>query len=151
MLSPTATENMLNDTLKFDVDHLLFKGRLLADFQIEATSRNRELVQRVEAYFSKWMNQIEVAMIEGKQITEQPADVGPRHELQHWRWILTRYSSAAEFIDGKAFKNHLECLVLSRSKLVKVPTNVSFNSFPACKFGFPFRNGVRFTRNWSCC
>lgn len=115
----SATEKMLNGKLIFEVDNNLFKGRLLADFQIKTTASNRELVRLVEQYFSKWMAQIELVLNEGRQITEQPDDVGPRHELQHWRHILAKYTSAAEFVESKAFKHHLECLTLSRCKLVK--------------------------------
>lgn len=109
-----------DDMLVFDVDHNLYKGRLLADFQIEASSHIREVVYQVEEYFTKWMNQIQMALIQGRLITAQPANVGPRHELEHWRRILAKYTLAIEFIAGRAFTNHLQCLVLSRSKLVKV-------------------------------
>lgn len=111
---------MLTETIHFDIHHELFKGRLLADFQIEASARNREIVYQVEEYFTKWISQVELALIQGRQITEQPADVGLRHELEHWRRILSKYTSAREFVDGKAFRNHYQCLVQSRSKLVKV-------------------------------
>lgn len=110
---------MLNEKVIFEVDNNLYKGRLLVDFQIKATASNRDLVQLVEKHFSRWMDQIHLVLNEGRQISEQPDDVGPRHELEHWRWILAKYTSSMEFVESKAFKHHLECLILSRCKLVK--------------------------------
>lgn len=88
--------------------------------QIEESARNRDIVSQTEESFAKWMSEIQLALIQGQQITEQPADVGPRYEVEHWRSMLSKYTAALEFVNTKTFENHLECLTLSRSKLAKV-------------------------------
>lgn len=56
----------------------------------------------------------------GNQIRRDPHDVGPLHELQYWRSVLAKYTSIVEFVASRPFCNYLTCLILSRSKIVKV-------------------------------
>lgn len=126
----------------------LYKGRLLVKHQIEESARNKEIVCQTEGYFAKWMSEIQLALIQGQQITEQPADVGPRHELEHWRAMLSKYTAALEFVNTKMFENHLECLTLSRSKLSKVSKLVKKKKrSDDLQIVTISRNGVPFTIN----
>jgi len=110
--------DLTNRTL-FDVNHQLYKGFLLVKFQIETTATKREKVYEVENSFRHWMKQIETVIIQGQQIRRDPPDVGPLNELEYWRSMLTHYTSIVEFVLSKPFNNHLQCLILSHSKLVK--------------------------------
>lgn len=87
--------------------------------QITETSRNRNLVYEVEKSFLRWMRQIETIITQGQQIQRNPPDVGPINELEYWQSVLTRYTSIVEFVSSKPFLNHLECLVQSKSKIVR--------------------------------
>lgn len=142
-----ATDNFLSEILTFDVNNELYKGRLLVKHQIEESARNKEIVCQTEDYFAKWLCQIQLALIEGQQITEQPADVGPRQELEHWRRMLSKYTAALEFIDTKPFENHLQCLTLSRSKVAKVNKLENSKLYNSIFNSVNFRSGVLFTIN----
>lgn len=83
-------------------------------------AHEKEIVGQTEEYFNNWIKQVELTLVQGKQIRKDNSDAGPRDELQHWREVLSKYSATLEFIENKAFINHPECLTLSRSKLVKV-------------------------------
>lgn len=124
-------ESILKQIVEFKVDHDLFKGHLLAPFQIEETALKRELVMKVEQIFIKWMRQIKMILVIGNQIRRDRDDAGPLNELEYWRQNLASFTSASEFVATKVFKNHLECLSLSRSKLVAVNR---------CIFRFTFSN-----------
>lgn len=113
-------ESILKQIVEFDVDHDLFKGHLLASFQIEETALNRDLVMKVEQSFTKWMRQIKMILVIGDQVRRDKDDAGPLNELEYWRQNLSAYTSASEFVATQAFQNHLQCLRLSRSKLVAV-------------------------------
>lgn len=113
-------ESILKQIVEFEIDNDLFKGRLLAPFQIAETAIKRELVTKVEQIFIKWMRQIKMILVVGNQVRRDRYDVGPLNELEYWRQNLASYSSASEFVATKAFQNHLQCLRLSRSKLVVV-------------------------------
>lgn len=104
-------------TVKFDVDHNLFKGFLLAPHQIEETSKNRERVARVETAFG-WLKQIKVVISHGNQLASFGPEAGPLAELEHWRHMLTKFKNVLEFTNSQAFQNYLRCLKLSRSKLL---------------------------------
>lgn len=102
------------------MDNNLYKGHLLVSHQIDETSRKRNKVYEVERIFRHWMRQIQTVLTQGNQIRRDPYDVGPMQELQYWQEMLTRYTSITEFVSEKPFQNHLMCLIMSRSKLVKV-------------------------------
>lgn len=118
-------ESILKQIVEFEVDHDLFKGHLLAPFQIEETALKRELVIKVETIFIKWMRQIKMILVIGQQVRRDRDDAGPLNELEYWRQNLASYTSASEFVATKAFQHHLQCLRLSRSKLVVVSLRVS--------------------------
>lgn len=101
------------------MDHNLYKGFLLTAPQVEETSRDREKVYMAERAFAWWMRQIQFALTQGDQIRRDPYDVGPLHELEYWRSMLTKYTSIAEFIESRPFVGYYTCLKLSRSKLLK--------------------------------
>lgn len=113
-------ECILKQIVVFEVDHNLFKGYLLVPHQIGETALKRELVVQVERVFIKWMRQIKVILVIGHQVCRDKDDAGPMIELEYWRQNFALYSSVSQFIASKAFQNHLECLRLSRSKLVAV-------------------------------
>ncbi|XP_037951167.1 dynein heavy chain 8, axonemal [Teleopsis dalmanni] len=115
-----SSERTVSTRVRFDVNHDLFKGRLLVRFQILNTSKDMERVRTVEKYFSQWMKQIQAILTEGQQILRDTPDVGPLQMLVNWRRMLARYTSITEFVASKAFVNHKMCLTLSRaSKLLK--------------------------------
>lgn len=93
---------------------------MLAPYQIIQSSRDPEKVAKVERSFRRWKRQVESILTQGKQIRRDPPDVGPLNELEHWRQMLSRYTSVVEFVKSKPFLSHLQCLTLSRSKMVKV-------------------------------
>lgn len=119
--SPSSDlEFILKQIVEFEIDHDLFKGHLLAPFQIEETALKKELVVKVEKIFIKWMRQIKMILVIGHQVRRDRDDAGPLNELEYWRQNLASYTSASEFVATKAFQNHLHCLRLSRCKLVAV-------------------------------
>lgn len=112
---------IVSSRVNFDVSHDLFKGFLLARWQIEASSKIVSRVRLVERYFEKWLRQIQGILVEGKQIQRDPPDVGPLHMLVNWRQMLAKLTSITEFVTSRAFNNHKDCLTLSRSsKLLNV-------------------------------
>jgi dynein heavy chain len=116
-----STDNdLMNSMVTFDVDHDLYKGHLLAPHQIEATAKKPEKVVDVERFFNIWMKRIENAMVQGHQIRQNTEETGPANELEYWRSMMTKYNNIVDFTNSKPFINHLTCLKLSRSKLVKV-------------------------------
>ncbi|XP_062548437.1 dynein axonemal heavy chain 8 [Armigeres subalbatus] len=114
-----STEKDISERIMFEVDHNLYKGFLLTAVQVEETSRSREKVYVAERAFAWWMRQIQFALTQGDQIRRDPYDVGPLHELEYWRSMLTKYTSIAEFIESRPFIGYYTCLKLSRSKLLK--------------------------------
>ncbi|XP_013102946.2 dynein axonemal heavy chain 8 [Stomoxys calcitrans] len=110
----------VSSRVNFEVSHELFKGFLLAKFQIETSSKDVRRVQVVEKYFNRWMRQIQGVLVESQQIQKDPPDVGPLQMLIFWRHLLARLTSIKEFVSSQAFQNHKTCLTLSRStKLLK--------------------------------
>lgn len=65
LLCCIGTDNTLTNIIKFEVNHNLYKGRLLVPHQITETSRNRNLVYEVESYFQRWMRQIQTVITQG--------------------------------------------------------------------------------------
>ncbi|EDS37982.1 ciliary dynein heavy chain 5 [Culex quinquefasciatus] len=114
-----STEKDISERIMFEVDHELYKGFLLTKVQVEETVRDREKVYAAERAFARWMRKIEYALTQGNQIRRDPYDVGPLHELEYWRSMLTKYTSIAEFIESQPFLRYQYCLKLSRSKLMK--------------------------------
>ena len=60
---------------------MLFKGHLLAQHQIEETSRKRDKVAEVEVAFNQWMKQIKVVVSQGQQLPKDNFDSGPLRGL----------------------------------------------------------------------
>lgn len=118
----STTNDIVTSSIKFEVDHQLFKGFLLVAHQIEATSKRRDKVAEVENYFYQWMKQIKTVVVRGHQIVHETPESGPLAELEHWRSMLTMFNNVVEFTDTQSFQNHMKCLKLSRSKLIKVGT-----------------------------
>lgn len=116
----------MQDIITFEVNDMLYKGKLLVPFQIDETSQNRQLVGLAEKYFNGWMRQIRTAIFKGKEIRHDPPTVGPRNELEFWRYTLSLHTSIAEFTATKPFLNHLECMKLSHSKLAYVSKRIIF-------------------------
>jgi dynein heavy chain, axonemal len=116
-MTGTKDDIVLN-FINFEVDNNLFKGFLLAQHQIEETSKNREKVAQVEKSFIVWMKQINTVIVQGGRITRENSDDGPLTELEHWRRMLSLFNYVVEFTDSRAFQSYLKCLKLSRSKLV---------------------------------
>lgn len=106
--------------IKFEVNHDLYKGFLVTDFQVVQTSKNRTKVYLVEKEMSRWLTQIKVVISRGHQLTQDTNRSGPMKELEHWRSMLAIFSHVSSFIDSKEFKNYYRCLKLSRSKLIAV-------------------------------
>lgn len=98
-------------------------------FQIEETAFKRELVLKVEKSVIRWMRQIKMILVVGHQVRRDKDDAGPLNELEYWRQNLASYTSASEFVATKAFQHHLQCLKLSRSKLVAVNCNRKYFVF----------------------
>lgn len=109
----------IQNRVYFQVSHGLFKGHLLVMYQIKETSKNRELTEAVERIFLHWMRKVQTVLTQGHQIRRDPNNVGPLHELEYWRSLLTRYTSVVEFVSSKEFLHHFICLKMSKSKLVK--------------------------------
>lgn len=97
----------------------MYKGHLLVAYQITESSRKRDKVYAIETILCRWMRQIKTVITQGHQIRRDHYNSGPINELNYWQEMLTRYSSITEFVTDKPFQNHLQCLILSRSKLVK--------------------------------
>ncbi|XP_055595824.1 dynein axonemal heavy chain 8 [Uranotaenia lowii] len=114
-----STEKDISGRIMFEVDHDLYKGHLLAPVQVEESARIPERVYAAERAFARWMRQVQFALTQGNQIRRDPYNVGPLHELEYWRSMLTKYTSIAEFIDSRPFQSYYMCLKLSRSKLLK--------------------------------
>ena len=112
--------DLLNSTVKFEVNNDLFKGFLLAPHQIKATSKMRDKVAEVEKTFIIWLHQMQSALCQGNQIRRDPSHVGPAKELEYWRSMYTKYTNILEFTASRPFKSYFLCLKLSKSKLLKV-------------------------------
>lgn len=63
--------------VQFNVDNALFKGHLLVQHQIEATSKKRDKVAEVEKQVILWYKQINLILAEGKQVNKEVPDDGP--------------------------------------------------------------------------
>lgn len=113
--------------LNFEVSHELFKGFLLAPYQIEETSKRRDKVMEIEKAFYVWMKQISIVVGEGNQIVKDGPNAGPLTELEYWRRMLTKFSNVVEFTSSRPFKSYVKCLELSRSKLIEVIALIIFN------------------------
>lgn len=114
-----TTDEDSNGCDHFEVDHMLYKGFLLVPHQIQESAMNPAKVAEIEIHFSRWLQQMEIALTQGNQIRRHTIDDGPLKELNHWRHWLIRYAKIVEFVATRAFQSHLKCMTLSRSKLVK--------------------------------
>lgn len=101
-----SSDAIVSSRVNFDVSHGLFKGFLLARWQIDASSKIVSRVRLVERYFEKLLRQIQGVLVEGKQIQRDPPDVGPLHMLVNWRQMLAKLTSITEFVTSRAFNNH---------------------------------------------
>lgn len=63
-----STKDDLESTINFEVNHVLFKGFLLAPHQIKATSMMKDKVAEVEKGFLIWIHQMQEAATQGKLI-----------------------------------------------------------------------------------
>lgn len=115
-----GTDDTLKNITEFSVSHNLYKGFLLAPHQIKESSQNRYRVYDIEIIFKRWLRKIQIVLTQGQQIRRDTIDVGPLNELEYWHQMLLRYASIYEFVSDKPFQNHLTCLILAKSKLVKV-------------------------------
>lgn len=68
--------------INFEVKHELFKGFLLSEHQIIASSKRPDKVAEVEQAFGTWMRKIESALVQGNQLPEDTPDIGPVKELE---------------------------------------------------------------------
>ncbi|KFB36573.1 AGAP007675-PA-like protein [Anopheles sinensis] len=115
-----STAKDITQRIVFDYDPDLYKGFLLTSVQVQETARDREKVAHIEHTFHRWLEQMQFALTQGDQIEQASHNVGPLVELEYWRTVLTRYTSISEFTETKVFRQFLQCLKISRSKLVKV-------------------------------
>lgn len=65
-------------------------------------------------------------LVEAEQIRREKDDVGPMAELEYWRKWLTKFTSVVEFIKTEKLKMCLQCLRLSRSKIIPVRNWIFF-------------------------
>lgn len=119
--SPATRDDILSTfEIKFEVNHDLYKGFLLTNFQVVQSSKNRDKVRMVEREMSRWLNLMKIMISRGHQLTQDTNESGPLKELEHWRSMLAMFSHVSSFISSKEFNNFYRCLKLSRSKLISV-------------------------------
>jgi dynein heavy chain len=59
-------------------------------------------------------------LVESQQLRRETEIIGPSAELAYWRKILTRFSSLNEEIKLPQVQAHLNYLLISKSKILKV-------------------------------
>lgn len=56
------------------------------------SANNSELVERLEAVVSVWINQIKQVLTESEQMRKEADDVGPSAELEHWKRRMVTFN-----------------------------------------------------------
>jgi dynein heavy chain len=127
--------------VNFEVNHDLYKGFLLAPHQIEETAGHPERMLQVEREFLGWIRLIYEADNQGDILRKDTA-TGPNTEIEFWVLMIAKYGSVIQFYESKPFRNYLECLTLSRSKVVPVRW-AFYADFRLILFKDTFSNGAQ--------
>ncbi|XP_055386175.1 dynein axonemal heavy chain 8 [Condylostylus longicornis] len=115
-----SSNDIVYNTLEFEVDQNLYKGHLLVPHEINETSKKVRLVRKVEKFFGEWMQLIEIVQVKGHELERDTPESGPMQLYEYWRKMLNRYTFIVEFISTKLFISHHQCLIQSQSsKLLK--------------------------------
>uniref|UniRef100_A0A8C4NM26 Dynein heavy chain 5, axonemal n=1 Tax=Dicentrarchus labrax TaxID=13489 RepID=A0A8C4NM26_DICLA len=61
------------------------------------SANNSELVERLEAVVSVWINQIKQVLTESEQMRKEADDVGPSAELEHWKRRMVTFNRSVMF------------------------------------------------------
>ncbi|KAK6618885.1 hypothetical protein RUM44_003266 [Polyplax serrata] len=114
----TATKSDLDGKIRFQFPEDIYKNFLSTPEDVKVAARNPDIAGEVHAYGKIWIKQIEKVLVEAEQIRREKDDVGPMAELEYWRKWLTKFTSVVEFIKTEKLKMCLQCLRLSRSKII---------------------------------
>ncbi|XP_077975281.1 dynein axonemal heavy chain 8-like [Styela clava] len=79
-----------------------------------------EVVVALEELVSGWCKQIEQVLAESEQMRKEADDTGPLAELEHWRFLMSKFNSLLEHIKGKQCKAAISILHTSKSKVLKM-------------------------------
>ncbi|XP_076314934.1 dynein axonemal heavy chain 8-like [Tachypleus tridentatus] len=83
-------------------------------------ANNPQKLALIEELVLTWSKQIELVLAESEQMRKEADDTGPLAELEHWRHLVTKFSSVIEQINGHDCKMVIHTLVAAKSKVLKV-------------------------------
>ncbi|XP_051241668.1 dynein axonemal heavy chain 5 isoform X2 [Dicentrarchus labrax] len=84
-----------------------------------AAANNSELVERLEAVVSVWINQIKQVLTESEQMRKEADDVGPSAELEHWKRRMVTFNSLMEEVKRPQVKRTLGVLQVTKSRTLR--------------------------------
>ncbi|XP_075210479.1 dynein heavy chain 8, axonemal kl-3 [Lycorma delicatula] len=113
-----STKDNLSAYVKFDLNEELYKMLSNHDSLI-AASLNPATVMEVENVVRIWIRKMESVLTESEMLRREPIDIAPQAELEHWRYILAKFTSIVEHFKTPECKTFVQLLVQAYSKLVK--------------------------------
>uniref|UniRef100_H2YUI8 AAA+ ATPase domain-containing protein n=1 Tax=Ciona savignyi TaxID=51511 RepID=H2YUI8_CIOSA len=83
-------------------------------------AKDPETVLKLEELVSGWRKQIEQVLAESEQMRKEADDTGPLAELEHWRFLMSKFNSLLEHIKGSRCKAAINTLHAAKSKVLKL-------------------------------
>ncbi|NWI40441.1 DYH8 protein, partial [Picathartes gymnocephalus] len=87
--------------------------------KITAAADNYDTVQQLEEVLMIWCRQIELVLIESKQLRREAKDSGPLAELENWKYTSAKLNFIIEQIKGQNCKAAISVLKVAHSKTLK--------------------------------
>ncbi|XP_067125373.1 dynein axonemal heavy chain 8-like isoform X2 [Centruroides vittatus] len=116
----TAALKCINGQVKLKECEALDLSKIKTVEDIKKLFEEPEKIFAIESLIKVWNRQIEQVISESQQIRKESDDDGPVTELEHWRYLLARYSSLIKQIKHEDCKTVMQILSLSKSKSLKV-------------------------------
>ncbi|XP_022920277.2 dynein axonemal heavy chain 8 [Onthophagus taurus] len=110
----------LAEAVRFAINEELHENYLSSPELIKQTALDSEKLAKVQAQVRIWAKQIERVLTQFQQLRRENEFTGPLAEIEYWRRQLARFTSILEFLNTQECKVHLQCLLLARSKLMKI-------------------------------
>uniref|UniRef100_F6PHB9 AAA+ ATPase domain-containing protein n=1 Tax=Ciona intestinalis TaxID=7719 RepID=F6PHB9_CIOIN len=83
-------------------------------------AKDPDIVSKLEELVSGWRKQIEQVLAESEQMRKEADDTGPLAELEHWRFLMSKFNSLLEHIKGSRCKAAINTLHAAKSKVLKL-------------------------------
>ncbi|XP_030832172.1 dynein heavy chain 8, axonemal [Strongylocentrotus purpuratus] len=82
-------------------------------------STNPEIVEAFENLVHAWCKEIEQVIAESEQMRKEADDTGPLAELEHWRFLMSRFHSILDQVKSHHCRTVIKVLHAAKSKTLK--------------------------------